>query len=75
LSTRAGASFQIAFSNADAAIPHNVTIGRGGSLAFNGTPIITGPASATYAVPALAAGDYVLGCIVHPAMTGTLTVR
>ncbi len=74
LRTSAGASFEIAFTNADAAIPHNVTIGSGGSLAFSGK-LVTGPSSTTYAVPALAAGDYVLGCIVHPAMTAALTVR
>jgi plastocyanin len=29
----------------------------------------------TYVVPALAAGEYRLGCIVHPAMTASLIVR
>ena len=29
----------------------------------------------TYSVPALAAGTYTFICIVHPNMTGTLTVK
>jgi plastocyanin len=67
--------FGIAFTNNDAAIPHNVTIATdAGALHFNGT-IITGIASISYQVPALAAGAYRLGCIVHPAMTGALTIR
>jgi plastocyanin len=68
-------AFGIAFTNHDQAIPHNVTITTdGGSLRFNGA-IINGVASVRYEVPALAAGGYRLGCIVHPAMTGTLTIR
>jgi plastocyanin len=67
--------FGIAFSNADAAIPHNVTIATSaGASRFSGQ-LITGVSSVTYVVPALAAGDYVLGCVVHPAMTGSLAVR
>jgi plastocyanin len=62
------------FSNADAAIPHNVTISTaGGATRFSGQ-IVSGVASVTYAVPALPAGDYRLSCIVHPAMSGTLSV-
>jgi plastocyanin len=67
--------FGLTFTNSDAAIPHNVTIATdAGALQFNGT-IINGVASITYQVPALAAGAYRLACIVHPAMTGTLTIR
>jgi plastocyanin len=44
-----------------------------GASRFNGT-IINGVASITYQVPASPAGTYRLGCIVHPAMTGTLTL-
>ena len=36
---------------------------------------VAGVATVTYDVPPLPANTYVLGCIVHPAMTGTLTVR
>jgi plastocyanin len=67
--------FGIAFTNNDAAIPHNVTIATdAGALRFNGT-IINGVASISYQVPALAAGAYRLGCIVHPAMIGAVTIR
>ena len=75
LTAPADTPFRIAFSNVDAAIPHNVTIAlSAGASRFSGQ-IITGPSSITYVIPALAGGDYVLGCIVHPAMTGSLTVR
>ena len=74
LSAPADAPFKIAFSNADAAIPHNVMIVTGdGTPRFSGK-IVNGVTTITYAVPALPAGSYRLACIVHPAMTGTLTV-
>jgi plastocyanin len=75
LSVPAGRAFAIKFSNADLANTHNVTVAsKTGALVFNGK-IIVGVASVTYAVPALAAGTYRIGCIVHPAMSATLTVR
>jgi plastocyanin len=75
LSAPADRPLRIAFANADAAIPHNVTISTSaGASVFSGK-LVTGVASINYAVPALPAGDYRLGCIVHPAMIGTLTVR
>lgn len=75
LSAPAGAPFKIVFSNADASIPHNIEIRTSDGVSrFKGT-IITGVATITYAVPALAAGDYRLACIVHSNMTGTLTVH
>jgi plastocyanin len=71
----AGMPFRIAFRNADAAIAHNVTIASAtGQLVLNKAPFM-GVASFTYDVPALAAGEFRLGCIVHPGMTATLTVR
>ena len=71
----AGKAFQIAFDNKDAGTPHNVAIHKDsatGTEVFKGE-IITGPATATYDVPALDAGTYAFGCTVHPNMTGTLT--
>jgi plastocyanin len=75
LNAPAGTPFDIAFTNADTAIPHNVTISTdAGTPLFSGQ-IITGVATVTYVVPALPAGDFILGCVVHPAMSGTVTVR
>ena len=45
-----------------------------GTPRFSGK-IVNGVATITYAVPALPAESYRLACIVHPAMTGTLTVH
>ena len=45
-----------------------------GTVAFKGD-IITGPKATDYAVGPLAAGTYQFVCTVHPAMTGTLTVK
>ena len=40
-----------------------------------GNALITGPATATYLVGALAPGTYTFDCFAHPAtMVGTLTV-
>jgi plastocyanin len=73
----AGKAFQIAFDNKDAGTPHNVAIHKDsatGAEVFKGE-IITGPATATYDVPALDAGSYAFVCTVHPNMTGTLTAQ
>ncbi len=66
------------FDNQDPSVPHNVVIFEGkddkGTQVFTGE-IITGPNKATYAVPALKAGDYFFHCEVHPTtMHGTITV-
>ncbi len=66
------------FDNQDPSVPHNVVIFEGkddkGTQVFTGE-IITGPNKATYAVPALKAGDYYFHCEVHPTtMQGTITV-
>jgi plastocyanin len=75
LQAAAGQAFVIAFDNQDSGIPHNIEIkDAGGASAFKGE-IITGPAKATYQIPALTAGSYTFICDVHPNMTGTLTVQ
>jgi cytochrome c oxidase subunit 2 len=67
--------FQIHFTNKDNATQHNVQIKNpDGTVAFSGD-LVTGPAEATYNVPALKAGSYPFSCVVHPAMTGTMTVQ
>ncbi len=77
LTAPANAPFQIAFTNNDAGIPHNVSIHVGsptGAEVFKGA-IFTGVATQTYDVPALPAGTYSFVCSVHPNMVGTLTVK
>jgi mono/diheme cytochrome c family protein/plastocyanin len=75
LSAPANTPFQIQFNNEDAGQPHNIEIKDStGATVFKGD-IITGPAQATYNVPALAAGTYPFVCSVHSNMTGTLTVK
>jgi plastocyanin len=75
LEAKAGQPFHIVFTNNDSGVPHNVQIkAPDGSQPFKGS-ILTGPGSVTYDVPALAAGSYTFSCVVHPTMTGTLTVK
>lgn len=66
----------IAFENRDAGAQHNIAIYTDASLAtelFSGE-VITGPATVEYQVPALEPGEYTFVCVVHPNMTGTVTV-
>jgi plastocyanin len=75
LEAAAGQAFVLEFDNNDAGIPHNVEIkDASGASVFKGQ-IITGPAKASYQVPALPAGSYMFLCDVHPNMTGTVTVQ
>jgi plastocyanin len=73
----AGKAFQIVFENKDAGIPHNVAIHAGsapGTEVFKGE-VFPGPATKTYDVSALDAGQYTFACTVHNSMTGTLDVK
>jgi plastocyanin len=75
LQAPAGQPFHIALTNNDTGVQHNVQIKAGdGSEKFKGT-LTTGPSTITYDVPALSAGTYTFSCVVHPTMTGTLTVQ
>ena len=68
-------AFVIAFDNEDASTPHNIQIkDSSGAVKFTGATF-NGVATQRYQVPALAAGTYAFLCTVHPAMTGTLTVK
>jgi plastocyanin len=70
-----GPARDIQYDNNDPGIPHNVEIkDANGTSVFKGQ-IITGPATASYQIPALAAGTYTFVCDVHPNMTGTLTAN
>jgi plastocyanin len=75
LAAPAGEAFAINFDNQDAGLPHNVAIytAPGGQEVFTGD-LITGPATATYDVPALEAGQLYFQCDVHPNMSGTFVV-
>jgi len=75
LQAPAGHAFVLEFDNNDPGIPHNVEIKDANGLSMFKGQIITGPAKASYQVPALAAGTYMFVCDVHPTMTGTLTVK
>jgi plastocyanin len=77
LTAPAGVAFQIKFTNNDAGIPHDVAIHKdspSGAIVWQGE-IFSGVDSRTYDVPALPAGTYGFTCVVHPNMTGTLTVK
>lgn len=68
-------AFVIHFANEESGVPHNVEVKDSGGATVARGDVITGPAEADYAVPALAAGDYPFVCSVHPNMTGTLTAE
>jgi plastocyanin len=66
----------IAFDNKDAGVQHNIAIYADdslGELLFKGD-IVTGPATATYDVPAIPAGAYYFHCDIHPTMNGSVVV-
>ena len=77
VTVKADTSFQIAFDNKDAGVPHNVSIHQGdatGAELFKGE-IFNGVETRTYTVPPLDAGSYAFVCTVHPTMIGTLTAQ
>jgi plastocyanin len=77
VTVKADTSFQIAFNNKDAGVPHNVTLHQGdatGAELFKGA-IFNGVETRTYTVPPLDAGSYAFVCTVHPTMIGTLTAQ
>jgi len=77
VTVKANTSFQIAFDNKDAGVPHNVTLHQGdatGAELFKGA-IFNGVETRTYTVPPLDAGSYAFVCTVHPTMIGTLTAQ
>ena len=76
LTAPADTAFQIVFDNREN-VPHDVDIrGTDGSV-IDDNEIQPTTGQVTYDVPALAAGEYVFICSVHPIpdMTGTLTVE
>jgi len=78
LSVSAGQPFTVAFDNEDSQVPHNVAIytdNTATNVLFRGD-VVTGPATTSYAVPALQPGTYFFRCDIHPTlMFGTLVVK
>jgi plastocyanin len=66
LAARAGTPFTIAFENRDEGVKHSIVIRRGTEQNLFEGEIITGPATVTYRVDAIAAGEYRFFCVVHP---------
>ncbi len=66
----------LTFQNNDAGVPHNLAIypDESASDALFTGDLVTGVDTATYEIPALAAGSYYFHCDVHPDMHGTVTV-
>jgi plastocyanin len=75
LEAPAGQPFVLDFDNNDPGVPHNVEIKDANGMSMFKGQIITGPATISYQVPALAAGSYMFVCDVHPNMTGILTAK
>jgi plastocyanin len=72
----ADAPSTIAFDNRDPGVPHNISIysdANLGAVLFQGE-LVTGPATAEYAIPPEPAGEYYFQCDVHPTMNGTVIV-
>jgi cytochrome c oxidase subunit II len=66
----------IVFHNKDAAAPHNVSIKAATPQGdFVGDPLAKPGETAQYSAPPLPPGDYTFYCVVHPNMTGKLTVH
>jgi plastocyanin len=78
LTIAANTPTKLTFENKDAGTPHNIAIYPSESdlsnPLFRGA-VVTGPATVTYDIPALAPGSYYFHCDVHPTMNGTVTVK
>ncbi|MGZ6344474.1 MAG: cytochrome c oxidase subunit II [Candidatus Limnocylindrales bacterium] len=78
LTAPANQPFVIAFTNSSPpGTPHNFAIKNpnGGDPLYSGQPLVQPGQTVNYTVPALPPGTYTFFCIVHPNMTGTLTVK
>jgi plastocyanin len=67
----------LTFQNNNSGVPHNVGIYDSPAKTkelFKGDPV-TGVATATYNVPALAVGEYYFECDIHPNMHGVVDVQ
>jgi plastocyanin len=75
LTVPADRPFSLLFENREG-VPHNVTIyDEGGNQPLFIGETFSGPASRTYAVPAIPAGAHRFRCDLHPEMTGTVSAE
>lgn len=70
----AGRSLTIRFENADVGVGHAITIHRvsPSRSSVAAAPPTVGPDLARYLLPALDAGEYRVGCAIHPNLTATM---
>jgi len=74
--TAPAAGFTIHYDNQDVGTPHDFVILDNTGAKVYGSPVVTGPKTADFAVPAIPAGTYKFECSIHPtSMFGTLTVQ
>lgn len=71
----ADAPFRIVLDNQDSAVPHDVSIRDAQNEELFKSPTVTGPASQTFDVAPIPAGEYKIICTIHPTvMIADLTV-
>jgi plastocyanin len=75
LTVKAGEPFVISLDNQDAAVPHNIQIKDSAGTVVYTSDTFSGVETRDFTVKALPAGTYPFICTIHPAMTGTLTVK
>jgi cytochrome c oxidase subunit 2 len=74
--TAPATGFTIHYDNQDTGTPHDFVVLDNAGAKVYGSPTITGPKTADFAVPAIPAGTYKFECSIHPtSMSGTLTVQ
>jgi plastocyanin len=73
ISLPSGTPLRIILDNRDAGVPHDIKVIQG-DREFGRSATITGPGQTEVRFGPLPAGSYQFVCVVHPGMTGTLTI-